>query len=138
MLSLKQAHANRDLDRNPHRLDHRRADPVALGRRAFVLFGAVAERRRRFCRAVGRLQDVDLTEKLLAANECAQARLWQIASVESRHATALNLIKVSKRLSQASHCQTWRISTPLPRSANSGYSGSVSNSPQRGQAGRPQ
>src|SRR5579862_7086900 len=62
MLSLKQAHANRDLDRNPHRLDHRRADPVALGRRAFVLFGAVAERRRRFCRAVGRLQDVDLTE----------------------------------------------------------------------------
>src|SRR5579859_7681704 len=131
MLSSKQAHAIGNLDRNPHRLDHRRVDPGALGRRSFVLFGAVAERRRRFCRAVGRLQDVDLTT-LPAANECGPARLSRIAPAESRQATALNLINVSKRLSQTSHCQTWRISTPLPRSANSGYSGTVKSSPQRG------
>src|ERR1700688_2634007 len=68
MLSLKQPYANSDLDRNPHRLDHRRADPGALGRRSFVLFGAAAERRRRFCRAVGRIQDVDLTKMLSAGN----------------------------------------------------------------------
>src|SRR5580658_9635536 len=103
MLSLQQAHANSDLDRNPHRLDHRRADPVALGRRSFVLFGAAAERRRRVCRAVGRIQDVDLTKKATGANGGGQARLWRIASAESRHATALNVINVSKRLSQASH-----------------------------------
>src|ERR1700731_2969973 len=131
MLSLKQAHANSDLDRNPHRLDHRRVHPGALGRRFVVLFGTAAERRRGVCRAVGRLQDVDLTKSLLAANGGGQVRLSPIASVESRHATALNVINVSKRLSQESHCQTWRISTPLPRSANSGYSGTVSSSPQR-------
>src|ERR1700674_882320 len=120
MLSLKQPYANSDLDRHPHPLDHRRADPGALGRRSFVLFGAAAERRRRFCRAVGRLQDVDLTRNSAGEKRDGPARLWRIAPAESRHATALNVIKVSKRLSQASHCQTWRISTPLPRSANSG------------------
>src|SRR6202035_1566723 len=100
MLSLKQAHANSDLDRNPHRLDHRRVHPGALGRRSVVLFGAAAERRRRFCRAVGRIQDVDVTKGLPAANGGGPARLSPTAPVESRHATALNVIKVSKRLSQ--------------------------------------
>src|ERR1700686_3494816 len=99
MLSLKQAHANSDLDRNPHRLDHRRVHPGALGRRSVVLFGAAAERGRRFFRAMGRLQDVDLT-KSYRRQMGGQVRLWRIAPVESRHATALNVIKVSKRLSQ--------------------------------------
>src|SRR5579864_9233852 len=102
MLSSKQAHAIGNLDRNPHRLDHRRVDPGALGRRSFVLFGTVAERRRRFCRAVGRLQDVDVTKNSTGEKPGVPTRLSRMAPAESRQATALNVIKVSKRLSQPS------------------------------------
>ena len=58
--SLQGSHAIVDLDRDFYRLDDRGNDPVAVGRRFFLLFVGLAQRRRRFCRAVGRLQPIQV------------------------------------------------------------------------------
>jgi hypothetical protein len=53
------------------------------------------------------------------------------------HAVGLNFTKVSKRLSQLSHSQKFRISSPLRHSENSRDSGAIMSSPHFGQDGRP-